>query len=140
MWCLFRLKETFGSFHKYHHTIFILTLIITHINATCTSEYHQQHELRTSGTTVERHDIYNTFSSVLQIMLIAKQQLITQVDEAKNLVMSRKDCKLIGTGLSFREIHQMNDTYDGVAKLARDIIVGEQIMVNGDTTSSLANT
>ena len=139
MWCLFRLKETFGLFHKYHDTTLILTLLhlALHTTASCTSEYHQRHELRTSGTTVERHDVYNTFSSVLQIMLIAKQQLITQVDEEKNLVMSRKDCKLIGTGLSFQDIHQMNSTYDGVAKLARDIIVGEQIMVNGDTTSAL---
>ena len=49
---------------------------------------------------MERHDVYNTFSSVLQIMLIAKQQLITQVDEEKNLVMSRKDCKLIDMTLT----------------------------------------
>ena len=79
MWCLFRLKETLGYFHKYHDTTILLTLLhlALHTTARCTSEYHQSHALRTSGTTVERHDVYNTFSSVLQIMLIAKQQLIT---------------------------------------------------------------
>ena len=89
---------------------------------------------------MEQHDVYDTFASVLQIMLIAKQHLIRMVDDSKNIVMSRKDCKLIGTGLSYRDIHQMNSTYDGVAKLTRDIIVGNQIMVTGDTSSSLVST
>ena len=86
---------------------------------------------------MEQHDLFNTFSSVLGIMLIAKQQLIRTIDDSKNIVMGRRDCKLIGTGLSYKEIHQMNDSYDGVAKLVRDIIVGDQIMVNGDGTSFL---
>ena len=120
--------------------LLIIGCLTSNIRGSCTAEYHQRHELHISGNTVEQHDVYDTFSSVLEIMLIAKQQLITTIDDSKNIVMSRKDCKLIGSGLSYREIHDMNSTYDTVAKLTRDMIVGEQIMVSDDSTSSLVST
>ena len=137
MRCLVGLRGMFGLLYT---TIIILGLLAAQLNGGCTSEYHQRHELHVSGSTVEQHDIFDIFSSVLQIMLIAKQQLIRTIDDDKNIVMSRRDCKIIGTGLSYKEIHQMNDSYDAVAKLSRDIIVGDQIMVNGDTTSTLVST
>ena len=137
MRCLVGLRGTFGLLHT---TILILGFLTAQLNGGCTSEYHQRHELHVSGSTVEQHDIFDIFSMVLQIMLIAKQQLIRTIDDDKNIVMSRRDCKIIGTGLSYKEIHQMNDSYDAVAKLSRDIIVGDQIMVNGDTTSTLVST
>ena len=136
------LKEMFGLTHKHIHTSIMLGILTSHltmITAGCTSEYHQRHQLVISGDTVEQHDVYNTFSSVLQIMLIAKQQLITMVDSSNNIVMSRKNCGLIGNGMSYREIYQMNSSYDGIAKLTRDIIVGDQIMITSDTSSTLVN-
>ena len=137
MKCLVGLRGKFGLLHI---TILILGFLTAHTKGSCTATLHQRHALHTSGSTIEQHDVFDTFSSVLQIMLIAKQQLIRTIDDSKNIVMSRRDCKLIGTGLSYKEIHQLNSSYDGVAKLARDIIVGEQIMVNGDETSSLVST
>ena len=111
MRCLAGLRRVWGLLH-----LIILTLgfLIANIKGSCTSEFHQRHELRISGSTVEQHDVFDTFSSVLQIMLIAKQQLIRTIDGSKNIVMSRRDCKLFGTGLSYREIHQMNSSYDGM--------------------------
>ena len=111
MRCLVGLRRRFGLLHI---TILTLGLLTAQIKGSCTSEYHQRHELSISGSTVEQHDLFNTFSSVLGIMLIAKQQLIRTIDDSKNIVMGRRDCKLIGTGLSYKEIHQMNDSYDGV--------------------------
>ena len=134
MRCLVGLKGMLGLLHI---TTIIIGFLTAQAKGSCTSEYHQRHTLHTAGSTIEQHDVFDTLSGVLQIMLIAKQQLIRTIDDSKNIVMSRRDCKLIGTGLSYREIHQLNSSYDGVAKLARDIIVGEQIMVNGEGTSSL---
>ena len=133
------LLELRGMFGLLHTTILIMGFLTATINGGCTSEYHQRHELQVSGSTVEQHDIFDTFSSVVQIMLIAKQQLIRTIDDDKNIVMSRRDCKIIGDGLSYRDIHGLNDSYDAIAKLSRDIIVGNQIMVNGDTTSTLVS-
>ena len=139
MRCLHGLKEIFGFQHKHFHTILILGFLTSNIKAICTSEYHQKHELHTSGNTVEQHDVYDTFASVLEIMLIAKSCMVKIIDDSKNIMMSKKDCKYIGTGLTYREIHEMNDTYDGVAKLTKDIIVDDQIMVTGDSFSALVS-
>ena len=129
----------FGFTHKHRYTLLMLSLLTSHINASCTSEYHQQHQLIVSGSTIEHHNIHNIFTSILQIMLIAKQQLIHMIDDNSNIVMSRKDCRLIGDGLSYEDIHRMNSSYDGMGKLTKDIIVGDQIMVNYDNYSFLVS-
>ena len=132
---LSRLKGILGL----SHILITLGFLTSHITASCTSQYHQQHKLHISGNTVEQHDVFNTFSSILQIMLIAKKQMITMIDDQLNIVISRPDCKIIGDGLSYRQIHKLNSSYDAVAKLSRDIIVGDQIMVTGDTSSTLVS-
>ena len=104
---LSRLKGILGL----SHILITLGFLTSQITGSCTSQYHQKHELHISGNTVEQHDVYNTFSSILQIMLIAKQQMITMIDDQQNIVMSRSDCKLIGDGLSYRQIHQLNSSY-----------------------------
>ena len=132
---LSRLKGILGL----SHILITLGFLTSHITASCTSQYHQQHKLHISGNTVEQHDVFNTFSSILQIMLIAKKQMITMIDDQLNIVISRPDCKIIGDGLSYRKIHKLNSSYDAVAKLSRDIIVGDQIMVTGETSSTLVS-
>ena len=139
MRCLSRLKDVSNLTHIHSYTLLMLGLLTLHATATCTYEYHQRHELHASGNTIEKHNIYNTFTSVLQIMSIAKQQLIKMIDDKTNIVMSRRDCKLIGTGLSYEVIHNMNSSYDKVAKMTRDVIVGSQIMVTGDDFSTLVS-
>ena len=86
MRCLVGLRGMFGLLHI---TILTLGLLTAQIKGSCTGVFHQRHELRIAGSTVEQHDVFDTFSSVLQIMLIAKQQLIRTIDDSKNIVMSR---------------------------------------------------
>ena len=141
MGLLSALGEVFGFTDRHCHvTLILLGFLTLYTWGGCFSEYHQKHELHVAGNTIEQHDVYGTFASVLEIMLLAKKQLIKMVDGTRNIAMSGEDCKLIGDGFSFREIHEMNSTFEDVAKLTKDIIVGDQIMVTGTAGTTLVST
>ena len=122
------------------HVIFLLLGFLTYSAwGACFSEYHQKHELHNAGSEIVQHDVSGTFASILGIMLLAKRQIIRMIDDEKNIGMGKEDCQLVGEGFHFRSIMEMNSTLDNVAKLSLDMIVGNQIMVTGDSGTSLVD-
>ena len=69
MRCLSRLKDVSNLTHIHSYTLLMLGLLTLHATATCTYEYHQRHELHASANTIEKHNIYNTFTSVLHFLI-----------------------------------------------------------------------